>query len=229
MSAIPVVFIPALLCDEALYTDVIARLGDAIAPHVLISPKPSLADSVVDILARAPAKFALVGTSYGGNLALEVALAAPERVTALWLMGCDPAGPQPGGPDLPAGLRAAPDQVVEMLAGLVVHQDATDARAVFKAMAGRIGAEAGAAQATALSVRPEATSRLARLTMPVLALWGEADPLVPPAVGEALAEAVPHGQFHKLPGCGHLPTLEKPAESAALFASFLRENGLTGL
>jgi pimeloyl-ACP methyl ester carboxylesterase len=65
--------------------------------------------------------------------------------------------------------------------------------------------------------------------MPVLALWGEADPLVPPAIGEALAKAVPHGQFHKLPGCGHLPTLEKPTESAALFASFLRENGLTGL
>jgi pimeloyl-ACP methyl ester carboxylesterase len=224
MSAIPVVFIPALLCDEGLYRDVVERLGAAIEAHVLISPKPRLEDSVADILARAPAKFALVGTSYGGNLAMEVALAAPDRVTALWLMGCDPGAPAVGGPDLPAGLRGAPDMVIDMLAGLVVHPDAVAAKAEFKAMAGRIGGEAGAAQATALSVRQEATSRLPHLTMPVLALWGEADALVPPAVGEALAKALPHAQFHSLPGCGHLPTLEKPAESAALFDTFLRDN-----
>jgi len=39
----PVVFIPALLCDEELYRDVITALGDAIEPHVLMSPKPRLA------------------------------------------------------------------------------------------------------------------------------------------------------------------------------------------
>jgi pimeloyl-ACP methyl ester carboxylesterase len=213
-----------LLCDEGLYKDVIDRLGAAIEAHVLISPKPRLEDSVADILARAPERFALVGTSYGGNLALEVALAAPERISALWLMGCDPAGPQAGGPDLAAGLVAAPDAVIEMLAGLVVHPDATEAKAEFKAMAGRIGAAAGAAQATALSVRQEATSRLGRLKMPVLALWGEADPLVAPAIGQAMAQALTHAQFHTFVGCGHLPTLEKPAEAAALFATFLGEN-----
>ena len=78
----PVVFIPALLCDEQLYRDVIADLGDVIDAQVMLSPKPRLEDSVADILARAPAKFALVGTSYGGSLAIEVALTAPERVTA---------------------------------------------------------------------------------------------------------------------------------------------------
>lgn len=96
-------------------------LDDAIEPQVLMSPRPRLADSVDDLLARAPARFALVGTSYGGNLAMEVALAAPERVTALWLMGCNPAAPQAGGPDLAAGLEATPDAVFDMLAGLVVH------------------------------------------------------------------------------------------------------------
>jgi pimeloyl-ACP methyl ester carboxylesterase len=222
MSVTPVVFIPALLCDEALYADVIARLGDAIDARVLISPKPRLEDSVADILARAPARFALVGTSYGGVLALEVALAAPERITALWLMGCDPAAPSAGGPDLAAGLTAAPDAVIGMLAGLVVHPDATAARAEFEAMAHRVGGAAGAAQAKALSARQEATSRLGRLTMPVLALWGAADALVPPAIGQALADAVPHAQFHTIADCGHLPTLEKPEESAALFAEFLR-------
>ena len=221
----PTVFIPALLCDEALYKDVIAALGDTIEPHVLMSPKPDLADSVTDILSRAPARFALVGTSYGGNLALEIALAAPERVTALWLMGCDPAAPATGGPDLPGGLRAAPDTVIDMLAGLVVHKDAIAAAAEFKAMAHRVGGASGANQAQALGTRAEATSRLGTLHMPVLALWGQDDTLVPMAIGKALADELPHAHFHALAGCGHLPTLEKPVEAAAIFAEFLADEG----
>lgn len=221
-QAMPVVFIPALLCDEQLYRDVITALGDAIEPHVLLSPKPRLEDSVADILSRAPARFALVGTSYGGNLALEVALAAPNRVTALWLMGCNPAAPQKGGPDLAGGLEATPDAVFDMLAGLVVHKDAAAQAAIFKAMALRVGGPAGAAQARALGVRPEAASRLGALTMPALVLWGEQDALVPVAVGQALAAALPNAQFEVLPGCGHLPTLEKPAESAAMFTKLLK-------
>ena len=221
-QATPVVFIPALLCDEQLYRDVIAALGDVIEPHVLLSPKPRLEDSVADILSRAPARFALVGTSYGGNLAIEVALAAPERVTALWLMGCNPAAPQAGGPDLAGGLEATPDAVFDMLAGLVVHKDAVIQAATFKAMAKRVGGPAGAAQARALAVRQEASSRLDALTMPTLVLWGEQDALVPVAVGQALAAALPRAQFEVLAGCGHLPTLEKPAESAASFAKLLK-------
>jgi len=223
VPAMPVVFIPALLCDEQLYRDAIAALGEAIVPHVLLSPHPRLEDSVTDILERAPARFALVGTSYGGNLAMEVALAAPERVTALWLMGCNPAAPQAGGPDLAGGLEATPVAVFDMLAGLVVHKDAAAQAAVFKAMAQRVGGPAGAAQARALGVRREAESRLGALTMPALVLWGEQDALVPVAVGQALATALPNARFEVLQECGHLPTLEKPVESAALFAELLKK------
>ena len=220
--ATPVVLIPALLCDERLYRDMITVLGDTIEPHVLLSPKLRLEDSVADILRRAPARFALVGTSYGGNLAMEVALAAPERVTALWLMGCNPAAPQAGSPDLAGGLEATPDAVFDMLAGLVVHKDAAAKAAIFKAMAQRVGGPAGAAQARALGVRREAAARLGALTMPTLVLWGEQDALVPVAVGKALAAALPGAQFEVLPGCGHLPTLEMPEESAAMFAELLK-------
>jgi pimeloyl-ACP methyl ester carboxylesterase len=223
VSAMPVVFIPALLCDEQLYRNAIAALGEAIVPHVLLSPHPRLEDSVADILARAPARFALVGTSYGGNLAMEVALAAPERVTALWLMGCDPAAPQAGGPDLPGGLEATPGAVFDMLAGLVVHKNAVAEAAVFKAMAQRVGGPAGAAQARALGTRREVVSRLDALTMPALVLWGEQDALVPVAVGQALSTALPNARFEVLADCGHLPTLEKPIKSATLFAELLKK------
>ena len=217
----PTVFIPALLCTEGLYRDVIAGLGDTIEAHVMISPKPVLADSVADILARAPAKFALVGTSYGGNLALEVALAAPERVTALWLMGCSAPLPPPGGPDLAAALDATPDAVIGMLAGRVVHPDATEAALTFRAMAASLGAAAGAAQARALGARRDLGGKLGALHIPALVLWGQDDALVPVATGRALADDLPHAHFHTLPGCGHLPTLEKPAECVALFSEFL--------
>ncbi|MDE8347429.1 MAG: alpha/beta fold hydrolase [Acidocella sp.] len=218
-----VVFIPALLCDEALYHGVIEAAGARITAQVLMSPKSSLAESVVDVLSRAPARFALVGTSYGGNLALEVALAAPERVSALWLMGCDPASPQAGGPDLAGGLTAQPDAVIDMLAGLVVHKDAKASGALFKEMAQRIGGVAGAAQATALATRPAATPRLGALKMPVLVLWGKDDAIVPVAVGRTLANDLPHAHFHVLDDCGHLPTLEKPIPAAALFLEFLAD------
>lgn len=221
VHATTVVFIPALLCDEALYTDVIDQLGDTIEAHVMLSPKPNIADSVTDILARAPATFALVGTSYGGRLALEIALAAPSRVTALWLMGCTADGPSEGGPDLAGGLDNDPEAVIEMLAGLVVHSDATVEADIFRSMAQRVGGPAGAAQARALANRADLSDRLDTLTMPALLLWGADDALVPAAVGKALSRAMPHAHFHSLTGCGHLPTLEKPTEAATLFAEFL--------
>jgi len=220
---IPVVFIPALLCDGALYEGVISALDDRIEAHVMMSPKPELDDSVIAILDNAPDRFALVGTSYGGNLALRVALAAPERVTALWLMGCDPAAPQAGGPDLAGGLRATPDAIFNMLAGLVVHKDHLADAATFKAMARRVGGAAGAAQAMALTTRPDVTAQLATLTMPTLVLWGADDALVPVPVGKKMAAALPNAQFEVLADCGHLPTLEKPVESAALFAELLEK------
>ncbi len=220
-SKTQIVLIPALLCDEALYAPVIERLGDTYEAHVMISPKASLSESATDILARAPDKFVLVGTSYAGNLALEIAIAAPARVSALWLMGCNPGPAEPGGPDLAAGLTATPDAVIDMLGGIIAHPDNEAAAATFKEMAHRIGGTAGARQATALAARPDAVSRFGALRMPALVLWGADDALVPVAVGKAMSHALPHAHFHVLPACGHLPTLEKPEESAALFTEFL--------
>jgi pimeloyl-ACP methyl ester carboxylesterase len=108
-----------------------------------------------------------------------------------------------------------------MLASLAVPKEATKAAETFKAMARRIGGTVGAAQARALGSRAEMTSRLGALRMPALVLWGEADQIVPVSVGQALADALPHAHFHVLPKCGHLPTLEEPAECAVLFVEFL--------
>lgn len=222
-SPIDVVFIPALLCDAQLYDEVIRAMGEQISAHVLMSPKPVLAESCADILSRAPEKFVVVGTSYGGNLALEIALAAPHRVTGLWLMGCDPGAPQPGGPDLAGGLEATPEAIINLLAGLVVRPVDTVAAARFKQMAARVGGAAGAAQARALSARIDRTIRLGELNMPTLVSWGIDDPLVPVATGEAMCRHIPGAAWQVIDECGHLPTLEQPQQSAALLSTLIKK------
>ncbi|MCG2575564.1 lysophospholipase [Dechloromonas sp. XY25] len=45
--------------------------------------------------------------------------------------------------------------------------------------------------------------RLATLAMPVLLLWGDADPISPVAVGERLAALLPNTDLHVVPGGDH--------------------------
>ena len=219
----PVVLIPALLSDDAMYRDVIERLGETVEAQVMVLSGPTMQANVEIVLAKAPPTFVLAGTSYGGSIALEVALAAPERVSALWLMGCNPAAPDATVQELVGGLEAMPDAVIEMLAGLAVPKASTEAAKTFKAMAHRVGGKVGAAQARALGSRTEVTSWLGALRMPTLVIWGEADQIVPASIGRALADALPHAHFHVLPDCGHLPTLEEPSQCAALFVEFLAD------
>jgi pimeloyl-ACP methyl ester carboxylesterase len=219
----PVVFIPALLSDDAMYRELIQQLGETIEAQVMVLSEPTMQANVETVLAKAPPTFVLAGTSYGGSIALEVALAAPERVSALWLMGCNPAAPDANVQELVGGLETMPDAVIDMLAGLVGPTKDSGTAKAFKAMAARVGGKVGAAQARALGSRAEATSRLGTLRMPVLVIWGEADQIVPASVGQALANALPNAHFHVLPDCGHLPTLEEPAECAELFVEFLED------
>jgi pimeloyl-ACP methyl ester carboxylesterase len=44
---------------------------------------------------------------------------------------------------------------------------------------------------------------LPELTLPVLLLWGEADPISPVAVGERLAALLPHARLQVIPGADH--------------------------
>ena len=222
-TAVPLVLIPALLCDEALYADVLATLGDVVDPQVIVASRSTVGESVAEILARAPTQFVLVGSSYGGTIAIEVALAAPQRVIGLWLNDCDP-----GAPDRDATLGLAhmlettTAAAVDSLASVVVRSQAVEAARTFRAMAERVGGQVGGAQARALASRADAWGRLGELTMPALVLWGAEDAAIPVAVGRRLAASLGNAQLHELADCGHLPVLERPHDVAAIARDWLR-------
>lgn len=127
-SAPPIVFIPALLCDEAMFRDLIAELGPSYSTQVIVARGQTVAASVEDILARSPERFVLVGASYGGIIATEVALAAPKRIAGLCLAGADPGAPdREQSRGFAAMVEGSTAAAIEMLAGSVVRPAATAA------------------------------------------------------------------------------------------------------
>ena len=75
--------------------------------------------------------------------------------------------------------------------------------------------------------RTDLTARLAELHMPVLLLWGDADPISPVRVGQRLVELLPLAELHVISGGGHDLGSTHAAEVARLIDRHLAaENGL---
>ena len=61
----------------------------------------------------------------------------------------------------------------------------------------------------------------ARLTMPVLLIWGDQDTTTPLPQGRALQALIPGSRLEVLPGIGHMPQLESAAKVQELLAAHL--------
>ena len=62
---------------------------------------------------------------------------------------------------------------------------------------------------------------LDRIAVPVLVVWGTNDGIVSPAYGAAFAKRIPGARFETIAGAGHHPEIERPDQLAALIASFV--------
>jgi pimeloyl-ACP methyl ester carboxylesterase len=75
-------------------------------------------------------------------------------------------------------------------------------------------------QNTAYIAERSVPARLAALDVPVLAIWGAADPRWDPAASARQYDAVPKARVESLPGVGHLPILEAPEATGKLLLDF---------
>lgn len=227
-SALSLVLLPAMLCDEELYGPQIEELRDLVEPMPLVIAEASMAESAAAVLRQAPARFLLAGTSYGANLALEVVVTAPARVARLWLMGCNP-GPH-GDPE--AGRRLGDrvqagefEAVVEELAGSIVYRPGPNGpagRAAFRRMARRAGPAVFERQNASLLGRPDRRGNLPGIECPTLLVWGRDDEFAGVTHGTAMAARIPRSRLVVLDECGHLPTLERPEAVTAAVRDWLR-------
>jgi pimeloyl-ACP methyl ester carboxylesterase len=68
---------------------------------------------------------------------------------------------------------------------------------------------------------PSLLERLGQVQIPALVIWGESDRIVTPAYGAAFAAGFPQARFEVVKEAGHLPQIEKPAETFALIDEFI--------
>jgi pimeloyl-ACP methyl ester carboxylesterase len=67
---------------------------------------------------------------------------------------------------------------------------------------------------------PKLHDRLRRIKLPTLLLWGERDLIVEPDYGRAFAKAIPNARFDIISGAGHMAHVEKPEAVVAEIAAF---------
>jgi pimeloyl-ACP methyl ester carboxylesterase len=226
------VMVPALGCDQDLYTPLDEGLSDIVRIRTVIADADRLAACVTQVLAAAPERFVILGTSFGGRVALETTLAAPERVEGLVVIGASAgASPDPAaGLDRSRRLRGGEfEQVVEEMANMISHLPGPlgpHTRREFIRMARTQGGALMARQSDALAHRGDLASRLSAIACPALMLWGVEDQFSNWRDGLKMAAAAPHARFVEIPECGHFPTLEAPEETNDAIRHWLASNGL---
>ncbi|WP_166458722.1 alpha/beta fold hydrolase [Verrucosispora sioxanthis] len=178
-------------------------------------------------------RYAVVGHSMGGAVALALAAVRPQQVTrvvAVSTMGA------PGAP-LSAGLDAiwaAPATALgarDMLSRLV-HDQAlvTDSAVDARAAAMRAGATAYASlfpppRARWVDELTLSTQALAAVRAPVLLVHGAEDRITPlETAARPLLGHLADVRLHVFGGCGHVPAIEQPHEFRDLLSGFLRQD-----
>ncbi|MFJ7984667.1 alpha/beta fold hydrolase [Streptomyces sp. NPDC096351] len=191
------------------------------------------ADDVRDLLDRLGVeRAAVVGSSFGGTVALELAVRHPGRVSALALLASGIPGFEPGeelrawGDREDALLDAGDlDGAVELNVDTWLGPEAgPGARALVREMQRRAFEVQLAAPEEFDPVTPGiAPGDLAGIKVPALVVAGAHDVPDFRAVADDLTRLLPGARRVDLAWAGHLPALERPDETARLLADFLAE------
>lgn len=225
----PIVFIPGLLCTEALFAPQIAAFADR--PILIANNRED--DSIDGIASRlledAPDRFSLIGLSMGGYVAMEILRAAPGRVGKLALLNTSArADTQEQKNRRRALIRIARQGRFNTISdlffsGFVHERNQADERlkSTVTEMALETGADAFIRQQSANAARIDSRPFLRDISCPVLVLTGDGDRLIAPAHSEEIHRLVPDSDFKVIDGCGHLSTLEDPWKVTAELREFL--------
>lgn len=194
------------------------------------SPRPNWMRSIgdiayvhLDLIERlALDDVTVVGSSFGGWVAMELAIRSAARLSRLVLI--DSLGVKFGGRDEAeiADVYALPaDEVVRRTFADVAN--APDYDTMGEAQVEEVARDREAAVLYGWRPymhNPSLKHWLHRIKIPTLVLWGERDGITAPAYGEKLAQAIPGARFSTIAAAGHYPQIEQPEAVVDAIAGF---------
>ncbi|MGH6988290.1 MAG: alpha/beta fold hydrolase [Stellaceae bacterium] len=165
----------------------------------------------------------LVGSSFGGWLAAEIAVKASPRLARLVLID-------------PVGVRFATREESDIADIFTMKQSRFEELAYHDPAIAAIDHAALSEEDAVILFRnrestarfawspymnnPKLRGRLHRIRVPTLLLWGAADGIVKPSYGEAYAGLIPGASFAIIARAGHFPHIEEPAAVADRIIAF---------
>jgi len=152
----------------------------------------------------------VVGNSFGGWLAAEIALLGSPRVGEVVVV--DGVGIQVNGHPVTNVRGLAPQELQK----LSFHDPSRAPRPPGGAGNGPSPDLAALLAYTGPDMAdPTLAGRLGTLAVRAHVIWGESDGIVDTTFGKAFADAMPNASFTVLPGTGHLPQVETPEDLLA--------------
>lgn len=205
-------------------------MGDSPAcePYTL----PRLAQQVA---AATPPQAAVCGWSFGGQVAMRLALDFPEKVARLVLVGSTPRFVNgadwqhgiDGGVFCEFAAQVAQDYhaTMERFLGLQAF-GGESARGLLRELRQRFAARPVPApqvlqQALAVLLETDLRRQFPSLTLPMQLIHGERDTLAPSAAARWMAEAAPQASLNLIPRASHAPFISHPAAFAEALLEFL--------
>ncbi|MSO92469.1 MAG: alpha/beta fold hydrolase [Rhodospirillales bacterium] len=229
---IPLLLVPGLLNDEALWRHQVDTLVDVAAISVPdVTKETNIASMARRLLKEAPAKFALAGLSMGGYLAFEIMRQAPSRVIRLALLDTTARADFPTRTEERRRLIALVengkfDQVCEQILPTAVHPEQLKDEAVassFRDQARRVGPDAFIRQQRTIMSRVDSRKDLPAIRCPTLVLCGRQDVATPLEVHQEIAAGIPRAAMVMIEDCGHLPPMERPRATSAVLRYWLAQ------
>jgi pimeloyl-ACP methyl ester carboxylesterase len=188
------------------------QVGDIAYLYLDLLDKEGLDDAVV------------VGASFGGWIALEMAVRSSARIGRLVLLGS--LGVKFSGReerDITDLLVLSADEVARHVFADPRH--APDYHTLGEAELVTVAADREGAVLYGWRPymhNPALVHWLHRVAAPTLVLWGDQDRVAAAAYGERLAAAIPGARFRQIAGAGHYPQIEQTEPVAAAIEEFAR-------
>jgi len=225
-----IVFLPGQLCTAALWQPQVPALTALGSTSILVQRDHdtvgALAQAVLD---ASPRRFALVAHAMGGFVAFEILRRDPARVEKLMLISTLAPADTPKQTVRREGYLRLVEQgkfdgIIDERIPMLVHPDRVNDAPLtdtLRQMAADTGPETFLRQQRAIMSRPDSVASLSAIPCPTLLMFGRQDGITTLDHQQQMLDGIANATLEIVENCGHMVTLERPAETNAMLLRFL--------